>query len=94
MPYHDKYIGRRVSRGLFKSKNGTIINADVNGAYNILKKAIPNALQVDGIEGIGLYPVCMNLSDFTMNSPNNDPIQMGTETSVLFYNLSNKSSER
>jgi len=54
--HHDKYIGRRISRGLFKSKNGIIINADVNGAYNIIKKAIPNAFSlenVDGIEGMG-----------------------------------------
>ena len=54
--HHDKYIGRRISRGLFKSKNGIIINADVNGAYNIIKKAIPNVFSlenVDGIEGMG-----------------------------------------
>lgn len=51
--HHKKYMGRRISRGLFKSKNGTIINADVNGAYNILKKAIPKAFEADGIEGTG-----------------------------------------
>lgn len=35
---HDVYLGKRVKRGLFMSSNGTLINADVNGAYNILKK--------------------------------------------------------
>ena len=35
---HDVYLGMRVKRGLFKSSNGTFINADVNGAYNIMKK--------------------------------------------------------
>ena len=35
---HDSYMGKRVKRGLFMSSNGTLINADVNGAYNILKK--------------------------------------------------------
>ena len=35
---HDKYAGRRVKRGLFKTKNGGIINADLNGSLNILKK--------------------------------------------------------
>jgi putative transposase len=35
---HDVYKGKRVKRGLFKSLNGTLINADVNGAYNIMKK--------------------------------------------------------
>lgn len=35
---HDKYAGRRVKRGLFKTKNGNIINADLNGSLNIMKK--------------------------------------------------------
>ena len=35
---HQSYSGRRISRELFKTKNGLIINADINGAYNILKK--------------------------------------------------------
>jgi len=42
-------------RGLFKSARGTI-NADVNAAYNIIRKAIPEAF-ADGIEGVGLHPV-------------------------------------
>ncbi len=33
-----KYLGTRISRGLFKSSKGILINADVNGAYNILKR--------------------------------------------------------
>ena len=35
---HKTYSGKRISRELFKTKNGLIINADINGAYNILKK--------------------------------------------------------
>ena len=35
---HQTYSGRRISRELFKTKNGLIVNADINGAYNILKK--------------------------------------------------------
>ena len=35
---HLIYMGKRVKRGLFKSSNGTFINADVNAAYNILKQ--------------------------------------------------------
>lgn len=31
---------RRISRGMFKTNNGFLINADVNGAYNILKKYV------------------------------------------------------
>jgi len=53
--HHEKYVGRRKSRGLFQSAERIVINADVNGAYNIIKKAIPKAF-VDGIEGVGLHP--------------------------------------
>lgn len=37
---HDSYFGKRVKRGLFRASNGSEINADINGAYNILVKAI------------------------------------------------------
>lgn len=36
--YHDKYAGWRKNRGLFKSSTGKAINADQNGALNILRK--------------------------------------------------------
>lgn len=59
--HHEQYIGKRISRGLYRSARGIIINADVNGAYNIVKKAIPKAfakVDADGIEGVvGLHPV-------------------------------------
>ena len=29
------YSGKRVKRGLYRSGDGTLVNADVNGAYNI-----------------------------------------------------------
>lgn len=38
--HHDKYLGKRVKRGLFKSSTGININADVNGALNIMRKVI------------------------------------------------------
>nr|DAW04127.1 MAG TPA: putative transposase [Caudoviricetes sp.] len=37
---HVSYLGKRVKRGLFRSSTGAEINADINGAYNILVKAI------------------------------------------------------
>ena len=37
-----KFSGRRIKRGLYKTLNGTIINADVNGACNILVKSKQN----------------------------------------------------
>lgn len=33
------FSGKRVKRGLYQSFNGTLINADVNGALNILRKS-------------------------------------------------------
>ena len=53
---HEKYVGKRIFRGLFKTSKGILLNADVNGAYNIMKKAFPNAISVDGIEAFGLMP--------------------------------------
>jgi putative transposase len=32
------FNGRRIKRGLYQSSDGTLLNADVNGAYNILRK--------------------------------------------------------
>jgi IS605 OrfB family transposase len=63
--HHDKYLGKRINRGLFKSQKGTIINADVNGAYNILKKAFLNAIDADRIEDVGLHPTRWRLSPVT-----------------------------
>ena len=34
-----KFSGRRIKRSIYKSKQGKIINADLNGALNILKKS-------------------------------------------------------
>lgn len=34
---HSDYMGKRIKRGLFMSADGTTINADINGGYNILK---------------------------------------------------------
>ena len=39
---HESYVGKRTKRGLFRTANGTNINADANGAANILRKVIGN----------------------------------------------------
>ena len=36
---------RRIKRGLFKSNEGLLINADINGAHQIMKKVVPNAFE-------------------------------------------------
>lgn len=57
---HEVYKGKRIKRGLFKTEKGLLINADVNGSYNILKKVVPNAY-VNGIEGVAVHPYRVNL---------------------------------
>jgi len=53
---HEIYAGSRIKRGLFRSYNGSFINADLNGSYNIMKKVFPNAF-VDGIQGCAVTPL-------------------------------------
>jgi putative transposase len=48
-----RFSGKRIQRGLYQSANGTKMNADVNGAYNIVRKVVPNAFLADGIVGLG-----------------------------------------
>jgi len=55
MCHHDRYLGRRIKRGLFRSKEGILINADLNGALNIIRKAVPNAF-AEGIEAVVVPP--------------------------------------
>ena len=52
---------RRVYRGLFVSNNGKKINADVNGAYQIMKKVIPDVFD-EGVEGAGLHPTTIKVA--------------------------------
>lgn len=54
--HQDQYMGKRVKRGLFRASSGRRIHADVNGSYNILRKAIPNSFG-QGIEGVAVRPV-------------------------------------
>ena len=60
----EKYAGSRVTRGLFKSAQGFLINADVNAAYNILVKSDPKALPKQSVNGVGgyvMYPHRVNI---------------------------------
>jgi len=48
-----------LKRGLFSSSKGILINADVNGSYNIMRKVVPNVFS-DGIEGVSVHPIKIN----------------------------------
>ena len=41
-PYKGTFSGKRVHRGLYRFSDGRIVNADVNGAANILRKSKQN----------------------------------------------------
>ena len=60
--HHENYMGRRIKRGLFKSKNGILINSDCNGSGNILRKEFPNSFKKpNGIEGVVVRPLRINI---------------------------------
>lgn len=63
LPVKENYdYSRRIKRGLFKSKSGLLINADVNAALQIMRKVFPNAFDGRyGIEGV-LTPVVINVA--------------------------------
>ncbi|MGB3207897.1 MAG: hypothetical protein WBB28_23175 [Crinalium sp.] len=41
-----KASGKRINRGLYRSKDGSMVNADLNGSANILRKVASN-LSID-----------------------------------------------
>lgn len=42
---HENYLGKRRKRGLFQSSTGKLINADVNGALNIMRKVVGDSCE-------------------------------------------------
>lgn len=62
LPIKDNYNkSRRVQRGLFQASN-RLINSDVNGSLQIMKKVFPDAFnECYGIEGI-LTPIVINVA--------------------------------
>jgi IS605 OrfB family transposase len=50
------FSGRRVQRGLYRAADGRHSNADVNGAYNILRKVAPDAFG-QGSRGCVVHPI-------------------------------------
>ena len=48
--------GDAFKRGLYRASDGRHINADVNGAYNIIRKVLPDVFG-KGIAGAAVHPV-------------------------------------
>ena len=64
MKHHDKYAGRRIHRGLFRSSTGLLIQGDVNGALGIMRKVFPEkALELAKLirnRGVAFTPIIVN----------------------------------
>jgi putative transposase len=46
-----QFSGKRIKRGLYRASDGRTINADINGAGNIIRKVAPDAFsEVEGVE--------------------------------------------
>ncbi len=54
-----KFSGKRVTRGLYKTRGNKLLNADVNGSLNIIKKVIPDVFD-QGIKGLPFNPVVVD----------------------------------
>ena len=46
------FSGKRVHRGLYRSMNGVLLNADINGALNILRKS--NVVSLEALYSRGV----------------------------------------
>ena len=64
---HKSYLGKRVKRGLYKSKEGKVINADLNGAINIMRKVIGDVVYDNQlILDLVFNPVKINLKELVL----------------------------
>ena len=53
---HQTYLGKRIKRGLFSSGTHKLLNADLNGAINIMRKYyLRNGYKIAQIKGVNLY---------------------------------------
>ena len=51
------FSGRRIARSWYRASDGTILHADVNGSYNILRKSTSDLLQLGrGVVGAAVSP--------------------------------------
>ncbi|KOP28173.1 transposase [Hapalosiphon sp. MRB220] len=57
-----EYAGKRVKRGLFKSRTGRVINADVNGSIQIIRKYLPEAFTAEEVVSCAVQPLLVNLA--------------------------------
>ncbi len=81
------FSGNRISRGLYRTDKGILVQSDVMGSYNILRKAFPNAFNRYGIErcvslevkvkGISEMEFSLSIFDYTFTNYNSFTGSMG-----------------
>jgi transposase len=65
---HESYLGDRIKRGLFQSGTGKLLNADVNGGVNIMRKVVDDSYVSKIINrGLLFNPIKVD-NLFTINS--------------------------
>lgn len=57
------FASKRIKRGLYQSKEGKILNADVNGSYNIMRKVVGDTIY----EIVNPIEVCNTPYKFSVN---------------------------
>ncbi len=63
------FRGKRVKRGLYRASNGQLINADINGASNIIRKVAPDAFGSEGVEDGKGNPLVVHPVRITLAKP-------------------------
>ncbi|MEM3853861.1 MAG: IS200/IS605 family accessory protein TnpB-related protein [Conexivisphaerales archaeon] len=56
--HHDIHMGKRITRG--RSQKEKMINVDLNGTYNMIRKASLTSSE-DGINGVWLHPRSLSI---------------------------------
>ena len=64
---HEIYKGKRMKRGLFQTSEGKTLNADINGAINIMRKVIGDNLtfKFKSIERCMIHPIMLTFKKLT-----------------------------
>ena len=75
--HHDQYVGKRVKRGLFRSATGSLLNADVNGSYNIMRRAVPSIV-AQGTPCFLLTPTFLSFPDRKQDRSKQLPNRVGS----------------
>jgi putative transposase len=62
LQHHERYLGKRVKRGLFIASMGQPIHADINGSLNILRRYAPQVV-TQGVSAFAVHPAPLRLPD-------------------------------